>query len=75
MKRFTAIAAIAVGSLLLIGCESRLDRNTHLCGLNAANQISLEELNPQLCVRENGLFYCRSITGIHLIAKKFDTVN
>ena len=34
--------------LLLVGCESRLDRNTHLCGLYKARAISLKELETKL---------------------------
>ena len=50
MKRLSAIAAIAVGSMMLAGCESQLDRNTHLCGLYAARAISLQELESKLAM-------------------------
>ena len=74
MKRLAPIAAIAVGSLLLVGCESQLDRNTHLCGLYKARAISLEELESKLAITkrfdldgygDSGWLYCRAIFGVH----------
>ena len=74
MKRLTPIAAIAVGSMMLAGCESQLDRNTHLCGLYAARTISLEELESKLGMTKrfdldghggSGWLYCRAILNIH----------
>ena len=65
MKRFAPIAAIAVGSLLLISCESRLDRNRHLCGLQGAGEITPEQLSSKLGMKGGsaGVRYCRSIQG------------
>ena len=66
MKRLSAIAAIAVGSLLLVGCESQLDRNKHACGLFAANEISFDELNEKLGVKYDGKGYCLAVLGIDI---------
>ena len=61
MKRFAPIAAIALGSLLLIGCESedvaRIARNRHTCSLLAAHDISWEEANERIGTERAG-HYC-----------------
>ena len=71
MKRLPSIAAIAVTSLLLVGCESQLDWNTHFCGLYAARTISLKELDSKLGITPNkdkdgdsSLRYCRADLGV-----------
>ena len=73
MKRLAPIAAIAVGSLLLVGCESQLDRNKHACGLYAARAISNEELESKLAITkrfdldgygDGGWLYCRAVLGV-----------
>ena len=71
MKRLPSIAAIAVTSLLLVGCESQLDCNTHFCGLYAARTISLEELDSKLGITpkkdkdgDSSLRYCRAVLGV-----------
>lgn len=73
MKRFAPIATVAVGSLLLVGCESQLDRNTHFCGLYGARTISLQELESKLAMTkkfdlesygDSGWLYCRAVLGV-----------
>ena len=66
MKRFAPIAAIAVGSLLLVGCESQLERNKHACGLWAADAISYDQLIAKLGIEDGGRAYCRAVMGIHI---------
>ena len=52
MERFSAIAAVAASSLLLIGCESeevtRIARNQHTCALWAAGGMSTQEGQSKL---------------------------
>ena len=75
MKRFTPIAAIALGSLLLIGCESQADRNTHICALYfGPTAFSLEELESRLGLAGrsdagayelgDGWNYCKALLGL-----------
>jgi len=76
MKRFAPIAAIAVGSLLLVGCESRVDRNTHICALYYGKNpaFSLEELEEELGLvgrsdvgayeEGSGWNYCKALLGL-----------
>ena len=73
MKRLPSIAAIAVTSLLLVGCESQLDWNTHFCGLYAARTISLKELDSKLGITQRfdpnkdgdrSSRYCRAVLGV-----------
>ena len=60
MKRFAPIAAVAVGSLLLIGCESRIDRNRHTCALFEATDIDTEEAGKRIGTG-NAFVYCSEL--------------
>jgi outer membrane murein-binding lipoprotein Lpp len=64
MKRFAPIGAIAVGSLLLVGCESeevtRIARNRHTCALMNARDITSEEAQVRIGTR-NAFHYCRAL--------------
>ena len=64
MKRFAAIAAIAAGSLLLVGCESedvaRVARNRHTCALMNARDITQEEAQERIGTL-NAFYYCQAL--------------
>jgi hypothetical protein len=64
MKRFAPIAAIAAGSLLLVGCESedvaRVARNRHTCALMNARDITGEEAGQRIGT-SSAFLYCQAL--------------
>ena len=69
MKRLAPIAAIALGSMLLIGCESedvaRIARNRHTCAMLSARVISDEYADEllDLPVPTHDRDYCKALLG------------